>query len=169
MKTILRLLLLALTFEAAPLLAQPAPPTLPPRAGPKFGYSAKPNDPEAGTEFREFRFAGQQYAAVLSHRDILSGPEWNPTLGLPSSVNQAEQNARSELQALGTNADDWELSAIQLNKLSQGTKTRWYYALTFTPVLTTSGLPAESAIVLTTLDGRTGRLALLSRQQKSAN
>ena len=126
-----------------------------------------PQPPMSGTinrtEVRAFRVAGQDYRAVLLLRDINASPEWSPSSALPLSLGEVEAAARVELNKLVTDAPEWEITSMQLNRLPQeGTGKRWYYVVTFKPMLQPGGVALLGDIlVMLTIDGKPGRISKL--------
>jgi hypothetical protein len=103
-----------------------------------------------------FRFAGKEHHALLRDRDIKGSPEWNPASSLPLGLDGIEAAARQELNKFVTDGPEWELSKIHLNRLSNSDQQRWYYAVTFIPVLRLTGIPPDEVLVLLTIDGKPG-------------
>jgi hypothetical protein len=116
-------------------------------------------------ETRPFRLAGNEYSSVLFHREIRASPEWNPTMALPLSLGAVEANARTELLKLVPDASEWETTSIQFNRISQSAEQRWYYTVSFDPVLRLKGLPHDEVIIMLTIDGKPGRCAKDQRHQ----
>lgn len=114
---------------------------------------------------RPFHFAGNEYRAVLFHRNIKASPEWNPTMALPLSLGAVEAVARAELYKLVTDGSEWETSNIELNRVSQSAEQRWYYAVSFDPVLRLSGLPHDVVVIMLTIDGKLGHSAKYQSHQ----
>ena len=92
---------------AALVFGQTLPPALPGPL-PKIAMVHK-RGPEA--EIRAFKFDGQEYRAVLSHRDILSSPSWKPESPLPLSFTKVEEIARQEFRKLGAEDEALQLTA----------------------------------------------------------
>jgi len=88
-------------LTAIVLFGQTAPRTLPSK-GPKWIGPPLAGSDLNGVEFRPFHFSSKEYTALLSRRDVLSGPDWNPALPLPVSLGRIEQAARSELPKEGS-------------------------------------------------------------------
>ncbi|MGH7866949.1 MAG: hypothetical protein ACREP9_04760, partial [Candidatus Dormibacteraceae bacterium] len=114
-----------------------------------------------GTEFRKFRFAGKEYCAALNVQDIKSGPEWSPSAALPLSLGGVETAARAELNKVVTDAPEWEATNIQLSRLSEETGKKWYYAITFKPMLHLGMVAPGDIVVMLTIDGKPGRISKL--------
>jgi len=145
------------------VLGQDLPRTLPSKPV-RMPYLKSPEEIN-GAETRRFHLAGNEYSAVLFHRELKASPEWNPTMALPLSLAAVEANARTELHKLVTDAPEWETSSIQLNRVSQSAEQRWYYAVSFYPVLRLSGLPHDTVIIMLTIDGKPGHCAKDQRQR----
>ena len=109
-----------------------------------------------GAEMRAFRVGGKDYRAVLLHQDIKASPEWSPSRALPLGLGGVEAAARAELNKLAMDGSQWETSNIQLNRFDDGTHQRWYYVVTFNPVLQPSGFASERVVVMLTIDGKAG-------------
>jgi hypothetical protein len=146
-------------FAELVVFGQLPPPTLPSKPA-KIPYLKIPEN-TGGAEFRKFRFAGKDYWAVLRHRDIKSSPEWTPSSPLPLSLGGVEAAARAELNKLVTDAPEWEITNIQLSRFSDDTDQRWYYVVTFNPMLRLTGIAPDEILVMLTIDGRPGHVSEL--------
>lgn len=132
-----------------------SPPTLP--AKPTKGYAPwMQSGGMNGLETRVSRVGTKDYISVITHRDIALSPEWKPSSDLPTNLGKIEEIARAELQKLVADPDCWETSSIQLNRVAQSTESKWYYAVSFSPVLKVPSLGSDSMVVLLTLDGKPG-------------
>lgn len=143
-------LLTALAFGA-----ELEPRTLPTK-GPKW-YGMQTPDPGNGVEMRQFRIKSRAYTALLPHQEILASHEWSPSTELPATLGKIEWVARGELQKLAGEAAEWETSSIQLTRFLPSTEPKWFYVVSFSPVLKVPSLPTDSVVVLLTLDGKPGR------------
>lgn len=144
-----------LTLAAITVLAQlPSERTIPSK--PQKGIMLRNAGRPRGAETRAFRVAGREYSAVLPRRNIEATREWNPSSALPTTLGQIEAAARGELTRLVPDTADWETSNIQLNRLSDTTESKWYYAVTFSPVIRLSDAPSDNVVVLLTIDGKPG-------------
>ena len=146
-------------FAVFVVFGQLPPPTLPSKPA-KIPYLKPPGNFD-GAEFRKFRFAGKDYCAVLNHRDIKSSPAWTPSSVLPLSLSGVEVAARAELDKLVADAPEWEITNIQLSRLSEDNDQRWYYSVTFNPMLRLSGIAPDNILVMLTIDGKPGRVSQL--------
>lgn len=146
-------------FAALVVFGQLPPPTLPSKPA-KIPYAKIPENID-GAEFRKFRFAGKDYCAVLRHRDIKSSPAWTPSSALPLSLSGVEVAARAELNKLVADTPEWEITNIQLSRFSEDNDQRWYYSVTFNPMLRLNGIAPDDILVMLTIDGKPGRVSEL--------
>jgi hypothetical protein len=146
-------------FAALVVFGQLPPPTLPSRPA-KIPYVKSAGNIDVG-EFRKFRFAGKNYCAVLLHKDIKSSPEWTPSSALPLSLGGVEAAASAELKKLVNDPAEWEITNIQLSRFSDDNDRRWYYVVTFNPMLRLGGIVPDDILVMLTLDGKPGRVSEL--------
>ena len=146
-------------FAALVVFGQLPPPTLPSKPA-KIPYVKSSGNIDGG-EFRKFRFAGKNYCAVLRYQDIKSSPAWALASALPLSLGGVEATARAELNKLVTDAPEWEITNIQLSKFCDETDQRWYYVVTFNPMLRLTGIAPDGILVMLTIDGKPGRVSEL--------
>ncbi len=143
---------------AALVLGQTLPPTLPRTPLPKI-YSAPGGGGGARAEVSTFEFGGQKYRVTLPHREILSGPEWNPTSPLPLSFVKVEEIARQDLRKLGAEDEALQLTTLQLQRLRDTAESRWYYAVTFRSALDVRGEPFDRITFLVSLQGQPAQVS----------
>ena len=143
---------------AALVLGQTLPSALPPRALPKIGFRSTHVYPY---ELRAFKFDGQEYRVSLPHRDIFSGPPWNPGLPPPLTFAKVEEIARQEFRKLGAEDEALQLTGFQLQRLLDTAETGWYYAVTFRSMLDIGGDPLDRITFLVTLQGQPARISFV--------
>jgi hypothetical protein len=139
----------SMAFCAALLAGQSPPPTL-------LGPLPKIQQVHArgdNAEFHTFEFDGQQYRVQLSHSDILSGPEWNPSLPLPLSFAKVEGIARQQLRKLGAEDEALPVTGFEVRRLLGVAEPRWYYAVTFRSALDIRGEAFDRVTLLVSLGG----------------
>jgi hypothetical protein len=156
-----RLLAFGLLFSATLVVFGQLPPsTLPPKPE-RIPLVKAPGNLE-GAEFRRFRIAGKDYCAVLNHQAITSGPEWSTSSALPQSLGEIEATARAELNKLVSDAPEWEVTNIQLSRFSrEESGKKWYYVVSFNPMLQLRGVAPDNIVVMLTIDGKAGRVSRL--------
>src|SRR5215813_2975555 len=138
-----RLIAIGLVVFATLVVFGQLPPSTLPSKPEKIPLVKAPGNID-GAEFRKFRFAGKNYCAVLNHQAIKSGPEWSPSSALPLSLGEIEAAARAELNKLVTDAPEWEVTNIQLSRLSrEETGKRWYYVVSFNSMLQLRGVAPD--------------------------
>ena len=77
------------------------------------------------------------------------------------SLPEVEAAARAELNKVVPDAPEWEVTNIQLSRLSEETGKRWYYAITFKPMLQVGTVAPGDIVVMLTMDGKPGRISKL--------
>jgi hypothetical protein len=154
--------MIAVAVFGALLVFGDMPPRTLPSKGPSW-FNVRQAERLGGAESRAFHLQGKDYRAFLRHADISSSPEWNPSLDLPLlplPLSNVEDIARRELRYLVADDSEWVVSSFQLNSFPHNAALRWYYAVTFNGVLDIQGLASDSVVILVTLDGKPGQVAV---------
>jgi len=148
------LLIGSAAFCAALVIGQTPPPTLP---GP-LPKILQAKGPGFEAEVRNFEFDGQAYRVLLPHRDILSGPEWNPSLPLPLSFAKVEEIARGQLRKLGAEDEALPVAGFEVHRLLEVAEPKWYYAVTFRSALDVRGELFDRITLLVSFGGQPGEI-----------
>lgn len=72
------------------------------------------------------RVGGVALWSAISREAVLAGESWSPGRPLPISFQEAERVSRRQLQGLVGDDRFWEVSEIQLRRL---TRTKWHYGI----------------------------------------
>jgi hypothetical protein len=139
---------------SALILAQNLPSTVP--------SATREHEPRAPLSVQGFGWVfnlnGKKYEAKISNDQIADGPEWTPAVPLPLTFAKVEEIARAELRKLVSDDSTWELTELNLRRLSNDTESKWYYVVKLTPRSVDRGVIPDSFYLPISLSGEIGRI-----------
>ena len=105
-----------------------------------------------------FNLNGKKYEAKITRDQVADGPEWTPAAPLPLTFAKVEEIARAELRKLVSDDSTWEVTELNLRRLTKESESKWYYVVKLTPRSIDRGVSPESFCLPISFSGEIGRI-----------
>lgn len=98
---------------------------------------------------------GLQVTLMISKAEADRIPSWNPETGEPAplSLKLAIELARDSVRAENTSFSEFQVQTVETSRLDGLLKDKWYYVITFRPVVEGRVLRGAGYVALVLHDG----------------
>ncbi len=105
-----------------------------------------------------FHIGAKHYRARMTPDELVSEPDWKPSMPLPLNFAKVEEIARAELKKIVGDTASWEVTEFQLKRILFGDQPRWFYVIGMAPGEKGSLQKHDSFFAAMNLSGVVGKI-----------